>query len=70
MMWVGGSIAYTIALLIALYKWVAPEQPPRAPVLDTVAFPGPPERLPVAAQRLARSGGPGGTANEMRRPIR
>jgi putative membrane protein len=43
MMWVGGSIAYTIALLIGLYKWVAPEAPPRAPVLDAVGFPGPPD---------------------------
>jgi putative membrane protein len=42
MMWVGGSIAYTIALLVALYQWVAPEPPPRAPVLDAVGFPGPP----------------------------
>ncbi len=42
MMWVGGSIAYTIALLIALYKWVEPEPPPGAPVMDTVAYPGPP----------------------------
>ena len=46
MMWVGGSIAYTIALLIALYKWVAAEQPPRAPVRDTVAHPGPPGGSP------------------------
>jgi putative membrane protein len=43
MMWVGGSIAYTIALLIGLYQWVTPEQPPRAPVLDAVGFPGPPD---------------------------
>ena len=43
MMWVGGSIAYTIALLIGLYQWVAPEPPPRAPVLDAVGFPGPPD---------------------------
>ena len=42
MMWVGGSIAYTIALLVALYQWVAPEPPPRAPVLDAVGFPAPP----------------------------
>jgi cytochrome c oxidase assembly factor CtaG len=42
MMWVGGSIAYTIALLIGLYKWVAPVPPPRAPALDTVGFRGPP----------------------------
>lgn len=42
MMWVGGSIAYTIALLIGLYKWVAPVPPPRAPVLDAVGFTGPP----------------------------
>ncbi len=40
MMWVGGSIAYTIALLIGLYQWVAPE-PPGAPVLDAVGFRGP-----------------------------
>jgi len=42
MMWVGGSIAYTIALLIGLYQWVAPEPPPRAPVRDAVGFPGSP----------------------------
>jgi cytochrome c oxidase assembly factor CtaG len=30
MMWVGGSVAYTIALLIGLYLWVAPEPPGRA----------------------------------------
>ncbi len=43
MMWVGGSIAYTIALFIGLYQLVAPESPPRAPVLDAVGFPGPPD---------------------------
>jgi putative membrane protein len=42
MMWVGGSIAYTIALLIGLYQWVAPEPPPRPPALDAVGFPGSP----------------------------
>ena len=42
MMWVGGSIAFTIALLIGLYQWVAPEPPPRAPVLDAAGFPPPP----------------------------
>jgi putative membrane protein len=42
MMWVGGSIAYTIALLIGLYQWVAPQSPPRAPALDAVGFPGSP----------------------------
>ncbi len=48
MMWVGGSIAYTIALLIVLYKWVAPEPPPRARALDSVAYPGPPGGSPTA----------------------
>jgi putative membrane protein len=48
MMWVGGSIAYTIALLIVLYKWVAPEPPPREPVLDTLGHPGPPNGSPPA----------------------
>lgn len=43
MMWVGGSIAFTIALLVGLYHWVAPEPPARAPVLDPVAFPPPPD---------------------------
>jgi putative membrane protein len=43
MMWVGGSIAYTIALLVTLYHWVAPEPPPRAPVLGGIAFPGGPD---------------------------
>lgn len=43
MMWVGGSIAYTIALLIGLYQWVAPEPPPRPPALDAVGFPRPPD---------------------------
>jgi cytochrome c oxidase assembly factor CtaG len=43
MMWVGGSIAYTIALLIGLYQWVAPEPPLRAPVRNAVGFPGPPD---------------------------
>jgi cytochrome c oxidase assembly factor CtaG len=45
MMWVGGSIAFTIALLVGLYRWVAPEEPPppRAPVLDPFGFPGPPD---------------------------
>jgi putative membrane protein len=43
MMWVGGSIAFTIALLVGLYHWVAPEPPARAPVLHPVGFPGPPE---------------------------
>jgi putative membrane protein len=42
MMWVGGSIAFTIALLVGLYHWVAPEPPPRAAVLDRVGFPPPP----------------------------
>ena len=46
MMWVGGSIAYTIALLVALYQWVAPEPPPRPPVLDAVGFPGPRDGFP------------------------
>jgi putative membrane protein len=48
MMWVGGSIAFTIALLIGLYEWVAPEPPPRAPVLDPVRFPGSPNGSPPA----------------------
>lgn len=43
MMWVVGSVALTIALLVGLYHWVAPEPPPRAPVLDPVRFPGPPD---------------------------
>jgi putative membrane protein len=43
MMWVAGSIAYTIALLVALYQWVAPEPPPRAPALDAFGFHGPPD---------------------------
>jgi putative membrane protein len=47
MMWVGGSIAYTIALLVALYKWVAPEPPPRARVFDAARFPGPPNGSPA-----------------------
>jgi putative membrane protein len=42
MMWVGGSIAFTIALLVGLYQWVTPEPPARAPVLDGVGLPGPP----------------------------
>jgi len=42
MMWVGGSIAFTIALLVALYQMVTPEPPPRAPVLDPGGFPGAP----------------------------
>jgi hypothetical protein len=46
MMWVGGSIAFTIALLVGLYEWVAPEPPARAPVLDPVYFPGPPNGSP------------------------
>lgn len=48
MMWVGGSIAFTIALLIGLYKWVAPEPPPRAPVLDPIGFSGLPGGGPPA----------------------
>ncbi len=43
MMWVGGSITLTIALLVGLYQWVAPEPPPPAPVLDAGGFPGPPD---------------------------
>jgi putative membrane protein len=43
MMWVGGSISLTIALLVGLYHWVAPESPPRAPVLDSVGFPPSPD---------------------------
>jgi cytochrome c oxidase assembly factor CtaG len=43
MMWVGGSIAFTIALLVGLYRWVAPEPPARAPVLDPAGLPGPPD---------------------------
>ncbi len=43
MMWVGGSIAFTIALLVGLYHWVAPEPPARAPVFDPVGFPPPPD---------------------------
>ena len=41
MMWVGGSIAYTIALLVGLYQWVAPEPPPRAPVIHPAGLQGP-----------------------------
>ncbi len=48
MMWVGGSIAFTIALLVGLYQWVAPEPPPRAPLLGGVGFPGPPNGSPPA----------------------
>jgi cytochrome c oxidase assembly factor CtaG len=33
-MWVPGSIAYGIAVLIGFYRWLEPE-PPRAPVLTT-----------------------------------
>ena len=47
MMWVGGSLAFTIALLVALYQWVTPESPPRAPVLGTLV-PDPPEGSPPA----------------------
>ena len=48
MMWVGGSLSLTIALLVALYRWVAPEPPPRARVVDTLGFPGPPDDPPSA----------------------
>ena len=48
MMWVGGSLSLTIALLVALYRWVAPEPPPRARVVDTLGFPGPPDDTPPA----------------------
>ncbi len=48
MMWVGGSLSLTIALLVALYRWVAPEPPPRARVVDTLGFPGPPDDPPPA----------------------
>jgi cytochrome c oxidase assembly factor CtaG len=41
MMWVGGSIAFTIALFVSLYRWVAPEPPPRAPVRGPAGLPGP-----------------------------
>jgi cytochrome c oxidase assembly factor CtaG len=42
MMWVGGSIAFTIALLVGLYQWVAPEPPGRTPVASAGFFPPPP----------------------------
>lgn len=48
MMWVGGSISLTIALLVVLYRWVAPEPPPRARAVDTLGFPGPPDEPPPA----------------------
>jgi putative membrane protein len=67
MMWVGGSIAFTIALLVGLYRWVAPEPPARAPVLDPVGFPLSPDgssptsngsSIPVPLEgTLTRSGG-------------
>ncbi|HTY97858.1 MAG TPA: cytochrome c oxidase assembly protein [Solirubrobacteraceae bacterium] len=47
MMWVGGSVSFTIALLVCLYKWVAPEPPARTPVLDAGAFPVAPGGSPT-----------------------
>lgn len=43
MMWVAGSIAYTIALIIGLYLWVAPEPPGRAHALAASRLGPPPE---------------------------
>ena len=68
MMWVAGSIAYTIALLVGLYYWVAPEPPARAPVLETTRIPGPPNgswptpngSSPSTNGSRAPAGAPGG----------
>ncbi len=43
MMWVAGSIAYTIALIVGLYYWLAPEPPGRAHVLAASGLRPPPE---------------------------
>ena len=43
MMWVAGSLAYTIALFVTLYRWLAPEPPPRPPVLVGSGVRLPPE---------------------------
>jgi cytochrome c oxidase assembly factor CtaG len=58
MMWVGGSIAFTIALLVGLYRWVAPEPPARAPVLDPLGLPGPPDGSSPAANGDSPNGSP------------
>jgi cytochrome c oxidase assembly factor CtaG len=58
MMWVGGSIAYTIALLVGLYSWIAPEPPARAPVLDPAGFPRPPDGFSPAPNGGSPNGSP------------
>ena len=49
MMWVGGSVAYTIALLAGLYHWLAPEPPPRPRALVPSDL-GPPPQSPSGHQ--------------------
>jgi putative membrane protein len=54
MMWVGGSVAYTVALLVGLYYWVAPEPPARAPVPDPRGSPDPPSSPPASTNGSPR----------------
>jgi len=66
MMWVGGSIAFTIALLVGLYRWVAPEPPPRAPVLGPLDLP----RAPNGSSPVPNGGSPnGGSPNGAPAPV-